>query len=247
VVVAVVVSASSLHRELERKTLFPILARPIKRAEYLVGKYLGTLLTIWVFILIDAAMVLMILAAMGGRSIALVVSVVVAAVLGLVGLMWKVKRLGTFAPIPWALVFFAAAYLLSSVLPLDRSVVTGMSVLAMFEVAIVTAFAMVFSSFSSPFLSALLTLGVFVMGRQADNLARLPAKVFGEEIHRAGVLLSKVVPNLQVYVPAREIVSGEAVDVRPLMYVSWASVQAVGWSVGLMVVAALLFRKRDFL
>src|SRR5689334_16160318 len=42
VVVAVVLGATSLYRELELKTVFPILARPIRRTEYLVGKYLGT-------------------------------------------------------------------------------------------------------------------------------------------------------------------------------------------------------------
>ena len=42
IVVAVVLGATSLYRELELKTVFPILARPIHRAEYLVGKYLGT-------------------------------------------------------------------------------------------------------------------------------------------------------------------------------------------------------------
>src|SRR6185295_12223874 len=44
ILTAIVISSTSLYRELEQKTLFPILARPIHRAEYLVGKYLGTLL-----------------------------------------------------------------------------------------------------------------------------------------------------------------------------------------------------------
>src|SRR5215831_20836981 len=47
--VAVVIGATSLYRELDQKTIFPILARPIRRGEYLVGKYAGTLLTIAVF------------------------------------------------------------------------------------------------------------------------------------------------------------------------------------------------------
>ena len=45
VIVAIVLGATSLYRELEQKTIFPVLARPIRRAEYLVGKLLGTLLT----------------------------------------------------------------------------------------------------------------------------------------------------------------------------------------------------------
>ena len=46
IVVAVIIGATSLYRELEQKTIFPILARPIRRAEYVVGKYAGTLLTL---------------------------------------------------------------------------------------------------------------------------------------------------------------------------------------------------------
>src|SRR6185369_11798675 len=44
--VAIIMGATSLYRELEMKTIFPILARPIRRAEYLLGKYLGTVLTL---------------------------------------------------------------------------------------------------------------------------------------------------------------------------------------------------------
>src|SRR5512143_3435109 len=37
IIVAVVLGATSLYRELELKTLFPILARPVSRTEYLAG------------------------------------------------------------------------------------------------------------------------------------------------------------------------------------------------------------------
>src|SRR4051812_45444688 len=73
VAVAIIIGATSLHRELEQKTLFPILARPIGRGEYLAGKYLGTLLTIAVFIMADAGLVLLISAALVGRAVAVAV------------------------------------------------------------------------------------------------------------------------------------------------------------------------------
>ena len=44
---AIVIAASSLYREVEQKTIFPILARPVQRWEYIVGKFLGTLLTMY--------------------------------------------------------------------------------------------------------------------------------------------------------------------------------------------------------
>src|SRR5580704_15856710 len=83
IAVAIIICSTSLHRELEQKTLFPILARPIRRAEYLVGKYLGTLLTILVFMMAYAGLVLFIGAGLGGRPIGQVLGVGIAAVLGL--------------------------------------------------------------------------------------------------------------------------------------------------------------------
>src|SRR5579864_5979776 len=63
VVTAIVLGALSLYDEVEHKTIFPILSRPLRRHEYLVGKYLGILLVLSVFIAVDAATVLFVLAA----------------------------------------------------------------------------------------------------------------------------------------------------------------------------------------
>ena len=55
----VIIGATSLYRELEQKTIFPILARPIHRAEYLVGKYARHASSPFgVFIVADAGLVL---------------------------------------------------------------------------------------------------------------------------------------------------------------------------------------------
>lgn len=115
------------------------------------------------------------------------------------------------------------------------------------EVCVITAIANLFSAFSSPFLTALFTFGVFVVGRSADTLGRLPVRQFGAVIHELGVWLSKGVPNLMVYVPPRMVLTGEAADVRLSSYVALAFVQALAWSVGLLAVASAVFRKRDFL
>src|SRR5579871_6446403 len=65
IVVAIVLGATSLHDELERKTIFPILTRRLRRHEYLVGKYLGALATLGVFVAIDGGAVLGLLALQG--------------------------------------------------------------------------------------------------------------------------------------------------------------------------------------
>ena len=247
IVVAIVLTATSLHRELEHKTIFPVLARPVKRAEYIIGKFLGTVLTLGVFIAIDGFVVLLTLAAMGGRSTPLVVGIGVASVALLAVAVVKIKSLGTFAPIPWSLAMLVVGALLASALPDERRLVLSMCALTFLEVSIVTAVGTVFAAFSSPFLTAVLTLGVFVVGRQADSLSRLPAKLFGQFVHDVGVVLAKIVPNLHVYVPARPLLTGESMDVALGPYLGMAALQSFGWTAGLLIAAIVIFQRRDFL
>src|SRR3954466_14030913 len=103
IVVAVVLGATSLYRELALKTIFPILARPIRRSEYLVGKYLGTVLTLAVFIAANSGVLLLALGVQaGGSAWAPLLGVLgVTVLLAVSSFRWS--RWRTFLPIPWAL------------------------------------------------------------------------------------------------------------------------------------------------
>jgi ABC-type transport system involved in multi-copper enzyme maturation permease subunit len=247
IVVAVVLGATSLYRELELKTVFPILARPIRRSEYLVGKFFGTLCTLFVFIAANTGVLLLALAVMGGSSPAAVLGAFFGsiAVAGLTG--WRLPRLRTYVPIPWALVLAAAGASLASSAPDERRVVLAAAALTFCEVSIVVAVATFFSSFTSPFLTAIFTFGVFVIGRSADSLEHLPLKFFGSFIHYAGLGLSRVIPNLMLYVPPRPLLTGEASGVALGPYLLLCFLHAVAWSAGLLAVSSMLFRRRDFL
>ncbi len=247
IVVAVVLGATSLYRELELKTLFPILARPIRRAEYLVGKYAGTVFVLAVFVVANAGVLMLCLGALAGASLVLLGGALVGSLAVAVGVAVRSARARSYVPIPWAFSMALLGWFAAASAPDERSVVVSASLLAIFEIGIVTAVATVFSAFSSPFLSAVFTFGVFIVGREADTLARLPEKQFGAAIHEFGAALSHVVPNLMVYVPPRMVLTGEAADVRLLPYLGLAGAQAAAWSIGLLAVAALIFRRRDFL
>lgn len=246
IVVSVVLGATSLHRELEQKTLFPILARPIRRSEYLVGKYVGIWSTLVVFVAANSGALLLALAALSGAS-TLATSVAFGSTFVSLLVAWRLPRARTFVPIPWALTLAVCGFFLAAGAPDERSVITFAALLTVAEVAIVTAVATLFSSFSSPFLTAVLTFGVFIVGRSADTLARLPERQFGVSIHRISGALSKVVPNLMTYVPPRMVLTGEAADVRVGEYVLLAGAQALAWTVGLLAMSTLIFRRRDFL
>jgi ABC-type transport system involved in multi-copper enzyme maturation permease subunit len=246
IAVAVLIGATALHRELEMKTILPLLARPIRRSEYLVGKYVGTMLVVCVFVLAEAGLVLLMSAALGGRSATLVgvIALAFAAVLPLAA--WRSQQWITFGPIPWALALFVVGFFLASVAPAERSLILVSSLLTVLEVMIIAAVATLFSSFSTPFLSALLTVGLLIVGRSADSMARLPKKFFGEQLHEAGKVLATLVPNLHIYVPARPLLTGEAIDANLPAYLVQAGLMAVGWSIGLLAVASFVFRRRDF-
>jgi ABC-type transport system involved in multi-copper enzyme maturation permease subunit len=247
IVVAVVLGATSLYRELELKTIFPVLARPLSRSEYLVGKLAGTVLTLIVFVLANSGALLLSLAVLTGRS-PVVVALVVLTTLGVaLAVAWKRPRVRTVLPMLVALVLAVAGFLLSGGAPDDRRVIAGSALLTVCEVVVVASMATLFSAFSTPFLTAVFTFSLFVVGRSADALAKLPAKVFGQTIHDIGEVVSKVVPNLMVYVPPRPLLTGEAAGSSLATYLLLAAGQALAWCVFLLIVASAIFKKRDFL
>ena len=98
------------------------------------------------------------------------------------------------------------------------------------------------------FVSAVLfTFGVFVIGRSADALARMPVRFFGEGVHDVGVFLSRIFPNLMLYVPPRPLLTGEASGVALGPYLLLCASHALAWCVGLLALSSVLFRRRDFL
>src|SRR3954451_3509144 len=108
VVVAVVLGATSLYRELELKTIFPILARPIRRSEYLVGKYLGTVLTLAVFIAANSGLLLLALGVEAGRPLAAPLGTAIGVTVVVGALAFRLARARTYLPIPWALLLLLA-------------------------------------------------------------------------------------------------------------------------------------------
>ena len=45
--IAVFVGVGLIHGEVERRTIYTLLSKPLSRSEFLVGKYLGLLMTVW--------------------------------------------------------------------------------------------------------------------------------------------------------------------------------------------------------
>jgi len=246
VLVAIVLGATSLHREIELKTVFPILTRPLRRHEYVLGKYLGTLATLVVFIALDGGVVLALLAAEAGQRLDLVGGAAALLAVILAAMLLRARYTRVFVIVPWALAVFLSMAPLAAPAGDERRLVLASAALTICESMIVTAIATLFAAFSSPFLTAVFTLGVFVVGRSAETLANLPARVFGEGLRRAGAILARVFPNLHAYVPPRPLLLGHVADLPVWPFVGTAALHAVFYTAVMMGLSVLVFQKRDF-
>jgi ABC-type transport system involved in multi-copper enzyme maturation permease subunit len=246
VLVCIMLGSTSLYRELEHRTVFPILSRPVRRWEYIVGKYLGALITTTVFVAIATSATLLLLAFEAGQPAGSVGAAVATIGAALAVAMWRARFVRVFVLIPWSLALLVATWVLAAPAMGERQLVVVSALLTVCEASVVMGVATLFASFSSPYLTATFTAGVFLMGRSADTLAHLPKKMFPPAAVAAGRALSRIVPNLHVYVPARPLLLGEAAGPPVWAYVATAALYAVCYAATLLILSALAFRKRDF-
>jgi Cu-processing system permease protein len=128
--------------------------------------------------------------------------------------------------------------------------VLGALLLIYIEVLVVVAVSLVFSSFSTPFLSGALAFGVFLVGRFADKLrtmvlAEKPEDLGGplETMQTLVRGVAEIVPDLSRF----NATSWVVYDARiPDGYLFSASAYGLTYAALCMVVAVVLFMRRDF-
>jgi len=247
VVVAVFLGSAMLYKEIERKTLYVILPKPLRRHEFLLGKYFGISLTALVFVCIMGAVQLLVTAAQAQVDPLLALGSVVGLVALLVLWVWKARD-RTAVIVPWSLVcVVVAAFVLSrteaAIVPILYALV-----LVLGEVLVLTAVAMFFSSFSTPFLTAMFTTGVWITGRSADTMATMKSQAIPQVVRDALKGLVEIWPNFNLFVPGAHTLNNPlAAGAGPLSYVVTTMAYAAAYSAVLLLLAALIFRRRDFL
>ena len=119
----------------------------------------------------------------------------------------------------------------------------GAVCLVFLELAILTAVAILFSSFSSPALSALLSFFVFVIGHFSASLNEL-ARTMGSEAARVFFgAIYYLLPNLSFYAFRTEAARG---DVPPGAMLLGASLYALVYVAILLAVTVTIFSRRNF-
>jgi Cu-processing system permease protein len=247
VVVAIFLGSSLLYKEIERKTLYVILPKPLARYEFLLGKYLGIVATCGVFIATMGSIQLMVTAIQADASWSLVggVSAALLLLLGLGALFFKDRTL--VLPL-WSLVALTASAWVCSTVDVELFRLTASLLLNLGEVMILTAMALLFSSFSTPFLTGAFTFGVWLVGRSAHEMVAMKTRLLNESIKRVLAWLAEVLPNLNLFVPGRATLVTHGTEFGgPWAYVGATMAYAVFYATIILIIASLIFRRRDFL
>ncbi|HEY6867389.1 MAG TPA: ABC transporter permease subunit, partial [Candidatus Eisenbacteria bacterium] len=190
--VVLLVGTSLVAKELERRTIYNLLSRPISRAAYLVGKWAGLSAALW--------------------AVALSVGLALCALLA---------ARGAGALIPG---------------------VVGATYLAGLELTVMTALAVMCSALSTPVLSALYTLGFYVVGQWSYDLRAFAAH-FPPALRSALEFAADLAPNLPLF-NARSLAAGG----HPIGWdqLGVATAYAAVYAGCVLCLAAAAFESRDF-
>ncbi len=193
VVIAIFMGIGLVSKEIEKRTLYTVLARPVRRWEFVVGKFLGLTGTLVVNTFFMA-----------------------------IG------------------VFLALLYVAHKFDKADIAVLVALYFIVL-EFLIVCALALLFSSFSTPLMSAVFTFALFVIGSLAEDLRGFARITHG----LAGAIATGVaylVPNFSALNIINQAAHGDAVPGRFILY---NTAYALLYSAMVISGAVLIFQRRN--
>jgi len=192
--IAVFIGISLVWKEMERRTLYNVLSKPVARVEFILGKFLGLVLTLVINTGLMTA--------------------------GFYLVLWYEKgTLGAADLAPLEAIYFI-----------------------LLQLTLVVGVALLFSTISSPALSAVFTLSLYLIGNLLDDL-----RAFGEQSASAtlrGLLraLSLALPDFGAFSVIAPAAHGEMV---PGSRVLTQSVYALLYAAALLSATILIFERRD--
>ncbi len=191
VLTAVFIGVSLVSKEIERRTIYTILSKPIHRHEFLLGKFCGLALTLGVNTTIMTAFFYLLLLVKG----------------------------------------VADPHLLLAIL------------LIYMELLLVTAFATLFSAFSTPILSTLFSLSLYLVGHLTWSLDLLSARVMAPSARVLCRVLFFALPNLEIFNIKGDVVHGVPVPHSlPLLALAYL----LGYGGAVLAAACWILDRRDF-
>ncbi len=193
-IMAIFIGVGLVYKEIEKRTLYSLLSKPLPRWEFLTGKYVGLLITLTVNTFFMT--------------------------LGLAAALFYVGR------------------------PFVRSDVSILVAIyfILLELALVTAFALFFSCFSSPMLSTLFTLGIYVAGVFAPDIRNLGDLTHNSAIQSGARAIYYVLPNFHNFNSIALAAHGDAI---PLALLWQNTLYALLYVVLLLLASSAVFSRRN--
>ena len=205
VFIAIFIGIGLVSKEVERRSIYALLSKPVSRTQFILGKYAGLVLTLAINIAVMAIALYVVLAYM----------------------VWSEPptiRAGWDAP------------------GLDPALLKALF-LIFIELMLVTAIAVFFSTFSTPILSAALTFGLFIAGHFNTDLKNFDQVVKSPAAVRLARGVYHVLPDLSAFDVKTEVVHGLPVTAG---YLASTTAYGLAYVAGLLLVATLIFSRRDF-
>lgn len=191
VLIAIFIGIGLVSKEIEKKTIYTIVSKPVARFQFLLGKYLGLSFTL----LINTAIM----------------------TIGLLAVLY-------LQDVPVHGVLFKALSMI------------------MLEFMVITAMALLFSTFSSATLSAIFTLAVYVIGHLTPDL-----KAFGQKMEGLSQTVLEgmyyVLPNLERFNLKGHVTHQLDVPVGDLVMIA---AYGLAYTAFLLILASVIFQHRDF-
>jgi ABC-type transport system involved in multi-copper enzyme maturation permease subunit len=193
VLIAIFVGVNLVYREISQKTIYTMLSKPVRRWEFLTGKYLG-------------------LVSLLALEIALMSTF-------FLGVVWYKGTLLFPAQLLYAIS------------------------LIFVELVLITAVAIFFSSFTTPYLAAMFTVGIWLIGHLLADLREFGNLPDSEHIRPITEALYWGLPNLDRLDIKGPAAAGDPID---RIQVAWRAGYGLIYSTALVMGGVLLFRRRDF-
>jgi ABC-type transport system involved in multi-copper enzyme maturation permease subunit len=193
-VMAVFIGVGLVHKEMEKRTLYSLLSKPVRRWEFLAGKFAGFLLTLAV----NTALM----------------------TLGLGAALLYVSR---------------------SFVRADVSILVAVYFILL-QLALVTALALLFSCFSSPMLSTVFTLALFVTGVFAKDIQAFGSVTRSPGLKAITALLYYMLPNFGNFNVIAAAAHGHPL---PLSLVAQNTAYAVLYVAVVLLAASAIFANRN--
>jgi ABC-2 type transport system permease protein len=191
VLITILIGINLIFREMEKRTIYLILSKPVKRYQFLLGKFFGLALILLIVLFVLGSLFYLVLILKGDRS-------------------------------PRLLFAFYFIYL---------------------EWLIIAGIAILFSSFSTPLLSIMLTLAAFFTGHLTESLLMLRDRLHSGTGNAIFSALFYFLPDLELFNVRTQLVHN-----LPL---SWSYFLETGlygvlYLTALLLLAIRIFQKKDF-